>query len=49
MRYVKDAGDGISEVLKEAVRVLYNSGYYDEGLGYLQITLFINPDEESLN
>jgi tetratricopeptide (TPR) repeat protein len=40
---------GFNEVLKEAVRILYNSGFYEDGLSYLRISLFLSPDDEESN
>ncbi len=45
-RLVKNAADGFSEVLKEAVRVLYSGGYFNEGLGYLRLSMFLAPDND---
>lgn len=36
--------DGVVEVLMEAVRVLYKSALYKEALAYLQLILYLNPD-----
>ncbi len=45
-RLVSNAQLGVAEVLKEVVRVIYTGGYYREGLQYLRLVLYINPDDQ---
>lgn len=40
---------GFNEVLKESVRILYNSGFYEDGLAYLRISLFLAPNDDEAN
>ncbi|MCE3232268.1 MAG: repeat-containing protein [Rickettsiaceae bacterium] len=48
-RVIPDARVAYSEVLKESVRILFNSGFYEDGLIYLRLVLFINPEDEESN
>ena len=47
-KFITDAKEGFSEVLAEAARVLYNSGYYDELLPYLQLALYLQPTNDEM-
>ncbi len=47
--YINSPSDAISEVMKEAARLLYNSNIYSEGLFYLRLALQLRPnDDEAL-
>jgi tetratricopeptide (TPR) repeat protein len=48
-KVVPNAMYGFNEVLKEAVRILYASGFYEDGITYLRLSLFLNPDDEETN
>jgi tetratricopeptide (TPR) repeat protein len=46
---IADALAGFNDVLKEAVRVANSSGFYDEGLSYLRLALYLSPKDEEAN
>ncbi|PIR38427.1 MAG: hypothetical protein COV35_06575 [Alphaproteobacteria bacterium CG11_big_fil_rev_8_21_14_0_20_39_49] len=43
---IKDARYGFAEVLEEAARVLFNSGYSDEGISYLRLAMYLKPEND---
>lgn len=47
--YVQNPLDGISEVLKEAAKLLFSNELYDNGLIYLRLALIIKPHDEEAN
>lgn len=40
---IKDASYGFAEVLEEAARVLFSSGYSEEGIAYLRLAMELKP------
>lgn len=43
---ITDPSYGFAEVLEEAARVLFNSGYGDEGISYLRLARYLKPNND---
>jgi tetratricopeptide (TPR) repeat protein len=43
---IKDASYGFAEVLEEAARVLFSSGYSDEGIAYLRLSMALKTEND---
>jgi tetratricopeptide (TPR) repeat protein len=48
-KLVPNAVYGFNEVLKEAIRILNTSGFYEDAITYLRLSLYLNPDDEETN
>ena len=46
-RVIENAEHGLSEVFREAVRVLYSGSYYTEALPYLRLAMHLNENDEN--
>ncbi len=47
--YINNPKDGLTEVIKEAARLLFSSQVYNEGLVYVRLALMLKPDDEEAN